>query len=192
MVLYVLFQYRELFIRRKNSPPVLEKEFELETSSDRPKGKLTWKSICNRDLVYFALLMCFRTIVDNGVGSWMPTILFEVYGVSSTYSSLLSVVRLVISLLGIALGAFVYARSKGDELHSILILMVPLLPIILILNYLSILSIAMVLVLLFGATLLLAVIRAVDNYGSYPQPIHIFLGLIHIFMIVFRSVHMLQ
>ena len=69
-------------------------------------------------------------------------------------------VRLVISLLGIALGAFVYARLKGDELPSLLIVMVPLLPIMLILNYLSILSVSIVIVLLFGATLLLAAASA--------------------------------
>ena len=31
-----------------------------------------------------------------------------------------------------------------------------------------------------------------DNFASYPHPIHIFLLLMHIIMIVFRSTHMLQ
>ena len=31
-----------------------------------------------------------------------------------------------------------------------------------------------------------------DNFGGYPQPIHIFFWLIHIFNVVFRSIYMLQ
>lgn len=161
-----------IYSKRRLSP-ILEKEFEQEADSDSPKGKLTWRIIWDRGLIFFALLMCLRTIVDSGVGSWMPTILFEVYGVSSTYSSLLSVVRSVISLLGITLGAFVYARLKGDELPSLLIVMVPLLPMILILNYLSILSVSIVIVLLFGATLLLAAAspRISLNYPARYQDV---------------------
>lgn len=161
-----------IYSKRRLSP-VLEKEFEQETDSDSPKGKLTWRIIWDRGLIFFALLICLTIIVDSGVTSWMPTILFEVYGVSSSYASLLSVVRSVISLLGIALGAFVYARSKGDELRSVLIVMVLLLPMILILNYLSILSVSIVIVLLLGATLLLASVspRITLNYPVRYQDV---------------------
>lgn len=135
--------------------PVLKKVIEAESGSVSEKGKITWKIAWDRGLIFFALLMCLRTIVENGVGSWMPTILFEIYGVSSSYSSLLSVVRLVIAILGIALGAFVYGRAKTDELHSIIIVSAPLLPMLLLLNYISHLSVSVVIILLFGATLLL-------------------------------------
>lgn len=61
-------------------------------------------------------------------------------GILMENSSLLSVVRIVISLLGIALGAFVYSCAKLDELRSIFIVSVPLFPMMVVLNYLSDLS----------------------------------------------------
>ena len=157
----------------KTLSPVLERVLEQETNAVSKKGKLTWRIVWDRGLIFFALLMCLRTIVENGVGSWMPTILFEVYGVSSSYSSLLSVVRIIISLLGIALGAYVYSRTVLDELRSVFIVIVPLLPIMVILNYLSGLSVLVVLVLLFGATILLAASgpRLSLNYPARYQDI---------------------
>lgn len=144
-----------LYSQRRLSP-VLEKALEEDMVAMSKKEKISWKLIWNRGLLFFALMMCLKTIVENGVGSWMPTILFEMFGVSSSYSSLLSVVRLVVALSGIALGAFIYGKTGTDELRSILIVVVPLLPMMLLLNNLSNLNVAVVTALLFGATLLLA------------------------------------
>lgn len=136
--------------------PILEKEIEQEMKGVQKKSKITWKLIWDRGLVFFALLMCLKTIVESGIGTWMPTILFEVYGVSSSYSSLLSVGRLVIALLGVALGAIVYGCAKADELHSLIIIMVPMIPIMFLLNNLSQVNVSSTIVLLFAAALLLS------------------------------------
>jgi len=158
---------------RKKASPILEKEMESQSSSIQKKQKITWKIIWNRGLIFFALLMCVKTIVENGIGSWMPTILFEVYGISSSYSSLLSVGRLVIALLGVALGAFVYAKARTDELHSLIIIVLPMVPIMLLLNNLSNLEIFTVIVLLFGGALLLSATtpRISLNYPARYQDI---------------------
>lgn len=136
--------------------PILEKEIEQEMKGVQKKGKITWKLIWDRGLIFFALLMCLKTIVESGIGTWMPTILFEVYGVSSSYSSLLSVGRLVVALLGVALGAFVYGRARADELHSLIIIMVPMIPIMLLLGNLSQAKVSFTIILFFVAALLLS------------------------------------
>lgn len=156
-----------------NASPVLEKEMGEQSNITRHRQKITWKIIWNRGLIFFSLLMCVKTIVENGIGSWMPTILFEVYGISSSYSSLLSVGRLVVALFGVALGAFVYAKARTDELHSLIIIVLPMLPIVLLLNNLPNIGVTTVIVLLFAGALLLSATtpRISLNYPARYQDI---------------------
>lgn len=136
-----------LYTQKKDSP-ILEKKLQEDTSIH--KEKLSFRIIWERGLIFFALLLVLKTIVENGVGSWMPTILTEEFGVSSSNSSLLSVVRLLVALAGVAFGTFVYGIIKSDELRAIILLGIPVVPIIFALNNLSQLNPTTAIVLFFG------------------------------------------
>lgn len=136
-----------LYSKMKDSPVLQQKQQEDNTIH---KEKLSFHVIWERGLIFFALMLCLKTVIENGVGSWMPTILTEEFGISSSNSSLLSVVRLLVALAGVALGTFVYSLVKSDELRAVIFLAIPIVPIMLVLNNLSKLSTISAIVLFFS------------------------------------------
>ena len=153
MVAYVFIAYS-----KKKDSPILQRK--LQEDKTVVKEKLTFRVVWERGLILFSLLLCLKTIVENGVGSWMPTILTEMFGFSSSNSSLLSVVRLLVALAGVTLGTFVYALVKSDELKAIIMLAIPILPVILVLNNLSGLSATSAIVLFFAVNFFSSALHA--------------------------------
>lgn len=136
-----------IYTQVKDSP-ILEKKVYEDNSVH--KEKLSFHIVWERGLIFFASLLVLKTIVENGIGSWMPTILTEEFGFSSSNSSLLSVVRLLVALAGVTLGTFVYSLVKSDEIRAIILLAIPIVPIMFVLNNLSQLNAITVIVLFFG------------------------------------------
>lgn len=151
--------------------PVLKQDEVKLVVKDNRQEKLTWDVIYKSGLIFFCLLMVIKSIVDNGIKSWMPTIMMETYGGSPSYTSLLSVVLLLTNIFGVVICNYIYNITKCDELKTLIILYLAILPMVLLLLGFTHLNIIIVTIMMSLITLLL--------YGSgqilqmnYPNRFH--------------------
>ncbi len=159
-----------IFASRRLSPVLRCEEEQAEQRAGK-REKITWRLVWSSGLVFFCILMVIKAIADNGIKSWMPTIMMETYGATPSYTSLLSVVLLVINIFGVLVCHFIYDKTKCDELKTLIILYTAIVPMILMLLGFKSLNIYLVTVLMSFITLLL--------YGSgqilqmnYPGRFH--------------------
>lgn len=134
--------------------PVLK---EIETTNKKThyeKGKLSWKLIWGSGLIFFCLMVVIKSIADNGIKNWMPTIMVETYGATPSFTSMLSVGLLLVNLLGVVVTTFVYEKVKSDELKTLIILYVTILPMMLMLFNFRNMNIWICTVLMSAVTLL--------------------------------------
>ncbi len=80
-----------------------------------PKG-FVWKS----GLMFFCTLLLIKSFTESGIKTWMPTILMESHGVSPSFTSVLSVVLLVLNLFGVSIGAMIYRKLRENEVNTLL------------------------------------------------------------------------
>lgn len=151
--------------------PLLREEEESREIAKREKGQLTSELVYRSGLILFCVLMVIKAVADSGIKSWMPTIMMETYGASPSYTSLLSVVLLVTNMLGVLITAFIYEKTKSDELTTLRVLYVAIIPMMLLLLNLKHLNVLIVTILMSGITILV--------YGSgqiltlnYPGRFH--------------------
>lgn len=166
----VIMLFLSVYASSKLSPVL--KQADVQTvSKDTRTEKLSWELVCKSGLIFFCILMVIKSIADNGIKSWMPTIMMETYGASPSYTSLLSVVLLVTNIFGVIICNYIYNHTKCDELKTLVILYLAILPMVLILLGFTRLNIIIVTVIMSLVTLLL--------YGSgqilqmnYPNRFH--------------------
>lgn len=151
--------------------PLLREEEESREIAKCEKGQLTSELVYRSGLILFCVLMVIKAVADSGIKSWMPTIMMETYGASPSYTSLLSVVLLVTNMLGVLITAFIYEKTKSDELTTLRVLYVAIIPMMLLLLNLKHLNVLIVTILMSGITILV--------YGSgqiltlnYPGRFH--------------------
>ena len=151
--------------------PALRCEEEEAVQDAGKSEKMTWRVVASSGLVFFCILMVIKAVVDNGIKSWMPPIMMETYGATPSYTSLLSVVLLVINIFGVLVSHFIYDKTKCDELKTLIILYTAIVPMIVTLLGFRSLNIYFVTILMSFITLLV--------YGSgqilqmnYPGRFH--------------------
>lgn len=151
--------------------PLLREEEESREIAKCEKGQLTSELVYRSGLILFCVLMVIKAVADSGIKSWMPPIMMETYGASPSYTSLLSVVLLVTNMLGVLITAFIYEKTKSDELTTLRVLYVAIIPMMLLLLNLKHLNVLIVTILMSGITILV--------YGSgqiltlnYPGRFH--------------------
>ncbi len=162
---YVLASYAH-----RRLSPVLQVE-ECYKNVTQKKGNLSGRLVWESGLVFFCLLMVIKSIVDNGIKNWMPTIMLEVYDGSPSFSSFLSVELLVTNFFGVFLTSYIYHKVKCDELLTLRRLYVIAAAFLLLLLDFRNMNMYICTVLLSGATILV--------YGStqilqlhYPNRFH--------------------
>ncbi len=121
------------YIKRTLIPQLSEgKEIpkaEKKEKEHLPKGFI-WKS----GLMFFCTLLLIKSFTETGIKTWMPTILMESHGVSPSFTSVLSVVLLVLNLFGVSIGAFIYRKLRENEVNTLFfqyILIVPMMALLL-------------------------------------------------------------
>jgi len=138
--------------------PLLDSYEQEDTSGDKGKKKLPIGLILESGFVFFAILVCIKSFLDTGIKNWMPTILMETYSTSPSYSTLLSVIMMGVSLLGVSVGAKIYKTVKNSEAKMLCVMYVCVLPLMLLLLNFRNMNI-------FITTLILSLI-ALFIYGS--------------------------
>lgn len=186
-VIFAMFSWEYLFVScgiviglsyfvmayaKKRLSPILKAEEEPVKVTVAARGKLTWGIVCEGGLISFCVLVTLKSIVDSGIKSWMPTIMLETYGASPSFTSVLSVILLVTNLFGVILAAFVYHKTKYDELMSLRVLYAMIIPMMLLLLNFKNMNILIVTILMSAITVLI--------YGSgqillmnYPGRFHL-------------------
>lgn len=141
----------------KSLLPVLTDEDKKETSKKEkeslPKG-FVWKS----GIVFFCIMFCIKSVSESGIKTWMPTILMETYGVTPSFTSVLSVVLLLLNLFGVSISSFIYRRVKENEVSALFVLYASIVPLMLMLTafrsmnaYIATVIFSVITVMLYGS-----------------------------------------
>ena len=151
--------------------PILKNEAEHINITKVKEGKLTKDIVWKSGLIFFCVLGMIKSIADQGIKNWMPTIMLETYDASPSFTSLLSVVLLATNLVGVFVARYVYHQVKCDELKTLRILYIACVPLLLFALDFQSMNIFVFTILMSVATLLL--------YGSsqiltiqYPAIFH--------------------
>lgn len=155
----------------KKCSPILQENSVQREKAIRQSDKLTWRIVWESGLIFFCILMVIKAVADNGIKSWMPTIMMETYGATPSFTSLLSVVLLVTNILGVVISAYIYERVRSDELKTLIILYIMIMPMMMLLLNFKNMNIFLMTVFMSAITVLI--------YGSgqvlqmhYPGRFH--------------------
>ena len=77
-----------IYAKRRLSP-VLQTSEQTVPTADSKTVKLSWKVAKQGGLVFFGILIVIKSILDNGIKNWMPTIMLETYDASPSFTSML-------------------------------------------------------------------------------------------------------
>jgi len=160
-----------VMIQRKTSgildAPMLE-------SAGGKKEKLPFRLVLESGFVLFAILICIKSFLDTGIKNWMPTILMETYNTSPSYSTLLSVVMMVVSLLGVSVGVKLYEKVGKNEAKLLVVLYASIVPLLLLLTnyrnmniYITTILISVITIFLYGSgqSMLMIYPSRFDKFG---------------------------
>lgn len=117
----------------KKCSPVLKDTETIRKNVKDKKEKLSWELIWKSGLIFFCVLVVIKAIADNGIKNWMPTIMVETYGATPSFTSMLSVILLVVNLFGVVVSTYIYEKVRSDELKTLMILYGTILPVMLLL-----------------------------------------------------------
>jgi len=97
------------------------------------KSHSTWRLLLSSGFFLLLIPSILRGWLDNGFKNWLPTILVETYGVSTSFASIVSTVLLLVNLTAILLLAVLYPKwcknlsvALGVVLGFALIFVLPL------------------------------------------------------------------
>ena len=94
----------------------------------KTKTKLSFSLVWGSGLVFFIAILLFRNIADTCIKNWMPTILTETYGVSPSFTLILSVLLLVVNIFGVMFCGILYKKLRRDEAKTLMALFLVALP----------------------------------------------------------------
>ena len=118
-----------VFYIKRTLIPQLSEGKEIPKAEKREKEHLPKGFIWKSGLMFFCTLLLIKSFTETGIKTWMPTILMESHGVTPSFTSLLSVVLLILNLFGVSIGAFIYRKLRENEVGTLLcqyIIIVPL------------------------------------------------------------------
>ena len=122
-----------VFVCLKKFVPLLDPYSPAESVGKSVKKKLPVALILESGFVFFAMLICIKSFLDTGIKNWMPTILMETYHTSPSYSTLLSVIMMAVSLCGVSVGTIIYGKVKKNEAKMLCVMYVCIIPLMLLL-----------------------------------------------------------
>ena len=136
--------------------PVLEK-FAKEIKVPKAKVENTqksglWKVIFTSGLLFLLIPTFIRGMLDTGLKSWVPTMIVENYGTSTSFASILTTILLLINLFGIFILNLVYPKHIKSEAICLAMCFVVALPFTALLLLIGKIPVLMVVVLLTTVT----------------------------------------
>lgn len=129
VIFYITVNYCE-----KRAVIVAPKEKPIVSKNEGKNGKKSdisnWKVIVSSGAIFVFIIAFLRSMVDQGIGSWMPTIIMECYNLSSSFSSVLSAIVSCSNFAGILWVILLYPRVFKNEVFSVGMFMLMCLPLL--------------------------------------------------------------
>lgn len=117
-------------IIRKNSGSHLLDAIPEQHNEHKEKARLTKGLMFKNGFVFICVLMFIKSTMDNGIKSWMPTLMAENFGVTPAYTTLLSVFMLIINTFGVVMCTYIYKKTKNDYATSLLVMYIFAVPVV--------------------------------------------------------------
>ena len=100
-----------LFTTGKNTKVLCPADKKEKTALEEKKADIKLgKLILTSGLLFILIPSFIRGALDNGVKTWVPTMITESYGVSASISNILTMLLLVINLSGVFICSFLYPK----------------------------------------------------------------------------------
>ena len=109
-----------VFYIKRTLIPQLSEGIKMPKAEKREKEHLGKGFVWKSGLMFFCTLLLIKSFTETGIKTWMPTILMESHGVSPSFTSVLSVVLLVLNLFGVSIGAMIYRKLRENEVNTLL------------------------------------------------------------------------
>ena len=143
-----------LYTTAKNVPILAKNDLsdkklkQKEADTNIKQGKLILTSG-----IFFILIPAFiRGALDNGLKAWIPTMITESYGVSASFSNILTVVLLVINLSGVFICSFLYPKRIKNIFVALAICFASVVPMTVALLFIGEMPLVLVVLLLTAMT----------------------------------------
>lgn len=107
-----------------------------------------WKVIASSGAVFVFIIAFFRSMLDQGIGSWMPTVIMECYNLSSSFSSVLSAIVSCSNFAGVFWVILFYPRVFKNEVLSVGMFMLMSLPLLVAAMFIGKIPLVVVLILI--------------------------------------------
>ncbi len=107
-----------LYVTRKAEQKLVVDETPVEETAKNEEGAkaplLRLLFVSGLFIILFAVIG--RCMLDNGLKSWVPTMLMDSYGISASASSFIALLVTLVNISGVFLAAYVQRKLKGNAL----------------------------------------------------------------------------
>ncbi len=153
-VVTVPFMLLTLYFRRRLTAD--DTQTEVKQRKTEKGGVSLFRLITVSGLLLLLIPSLIRSMLDTGLKTWVPTMITENYGVTSTFAVSLTTVLLVVNLLAIFLVAWMYPRRCRNAAMAVGIYFAATVPLTAVLIFTGRIPLAIVLVMLALVTTLMS------------------------------------
>ena len=145
----VAFIITAKYTQKKAVVRVIEKDVKPKETSTEPTGENVniFKLLFHSGAFFFIIPIFVRSLVNGGMGSWMPTMLMECYGVSPAISSVMTTISTIANFAAVFWVVLLYPRVFKLQSTAMGVLFLMTVPFLLASSFIG--SIPMILVVIF-------------------------------------------
>ncbi|MBR5479293.1 MAG: MFS transporter [Clostridia bacterium] len=145
-----------LFVTRRSmkflSKTEKTEEFAQNTEEAKTKDVKLGRLILSSGCLFLLIPSFVRAAMDNGIKTWVPTMITESYGVSASFSNILTMVLLVVNLSGVFICSFLYPKRIKNVVVAFALCFATVIPMTATLLFIGRIPLALVVALLAGVT----------------------------------------
>ena len=114
-----------------------------------------WSLIFSTGMIIFFVSAFFKSFLDNGIKTWVPTMLMQEFDATASYTSFLTTGLLVVNLFGVGFCEKIYKKLKGNENFLLLASYLVIFPAMILLIWYEHMNIYIVTLIMTFATVLM-------------------------------------
>ncbi len=121
----------------KRTTAIVPKEKETVTESKESNSLSTFKIILSSGAIFVFIVAFFRSMVAQGLGNWMPTMIMESYNASPSISSVLTAIATCSNFVAVVWVMLLYPKVIKNEVLFVGIFMLLCLPLLVIMIFIG-------------------------------------------------------
>lgn len=114
-----------------------------------------WTLVFSTGMIVFFVSAFFKSFLDNGIKTWVPTMLMQEFSATASYTSLLTTVLLVVNLFGVGFCEKIYKKLRCNENYLLLASYLLIFPVMILLMWYKYMNIYIVTLIMTFATVLM-------------------------------------